>query len=303
MRELLKCDLCPRMCAIDRLAGAVGFCRAGAQVKVFRWGPHQGEEPPLSGDNGSGTVFFSHCTLGCLYCQNYPWSACGEGETVGTDGLVDIFRQVARAGAHNINLVTPGPWLPMIQAAADAIRSEGITLPFVYNTSGYERIPVVERYRRLLDVVLTDLRYASPETASAGSAAPDYPADARAFISWCAREVGPLKLDDQGLATRGLIVRILVLPGHADEAVASLEWLADHVGNAVAVSVMSQYTPVHRALAHPGWDRPVTEAEYEQVTDRLEALGFENGWVQAYGGTTEDDGLLGRNMTPGLGVA
>ena len=303
MRELLKCDLCPRLCAADRLAGATGVCRAGAQLKVYRWGPHQGEEPPLSGTNGSGTVFFSHCTLSCLYCQNYPWSACGEGEAIGSDALVGIFHQLASSGCHNINLVTPGPWLPFIQEAADRARAEGLCLPFVFNTSGYERVAVAERYRGLMDVVLTDLRYATSETARIGSSAADYPERARAFIAWCAREIGPLELDAQGVAMRGLIVRILVLPGHADEAVASLEWLAEHVGTGVAISVMSQYTPVHRALKLPGWDREITADEYQQVTDCVERLGFENGWVQAFGESTEDDGFLGRNMEPGMGVA
>lgn len=304
MRELLKCDLCPRHCAADRLAGATGVCRAGAQIKVYRWGPHQGEEPPLSGVNGSGTVFFSHCTLRCLYCQNYPWSACGEGEIIGTDELVRIFHQLAASGCHNINLVTPGPWFPLIQEAADRARAEGLRLPFVINTSGYERVEVAERYRSLMDIVLTDLRYATSETGRIGSGAANYVEYARAFIAWCAREIGPLELDEQGLARRGLIVRILVLPGCADEAVASLEWLAEQVGTDVAISVMSQYTPVHRAVALPGWDRQITALEYKQVTDCVERLRFENGWIQAFGEVTGNNGLLGQNMEPGgMGVA
>ncbi len=262
-----------------------------------------GEEPPLSGSNGSGTVFFSHCTLGCIYCQNYPWSACGEGELIGTNGLERVFRELAAAGCHNWNLVTPGPWLPLIESAAENLRQEGIRLPFVYNTSGYERVEVAARYRDLMDIVLTDLRYASAEVAREGSGAPDYPEKARAFTKWCCQEVGPLVTDAAGVAVSGTIVRMLVLPGHAKEAVSNLEWLADHVGNDVFLSVMSQYTPVHTALQREGWNRGVTREEYETVTDSVERLGFENGWVQEYGSSTADDDLLGRNMGPGSGMA
>ncbi len=261
-----------------------------------------GEEPPLSGSNGSGTVFFSHCTLGCIYCQNYPWSACGEGELIGTSGLEQVFRDLAAAGCHNWNLVTPGPWLPFIEAAAKNLRQKGIRLPFVYNTSGYERVEVALRYRDLMDIVLTDLRYSSDDLAREGSGAPDYPEKARAFTKWCCQEVGPLVTDSAGIAVSGVIVRILVLPGHSDEAVSSLEWLADNVGNDVSLSVMSQYTPVHTALQRDGWNRGVTQEEYETVTDSVERLGFENGWVQEYGSSTADDDLLGRNMRSGSGI-
>ena len=302
MKELLKCDLCPRMCSADRLAGAQGYCRAGAQVKVFRWGPHLGEEPPLSGEHGSGTVFFSHCTLGCLYCQNFPWSACGEGEVVGTDGLERIFRELAAAGCHNWNLVTPGPWLPFIREASLRVKASGIHLPFVYNTSGYERVAVAESYRELFDVVLTDLRYASAAVAREGSAAPDYPEQARAFTKWCCEEIGPLKTDQSGIATSGVIVRILVLPGREQEAISNLEWLENCVGTDVSISVMSQYTPVYKALETAGWDRGVSKDEYNRVTDCVERLGFEKGWVQEFGSSTSDDDLLGRNMPPGGGT-
>lgn len=290
------------MCSADRLAGAQGFCRAGAQVKVFRWGPHMGEEPPLSGVNGSGAVFFSHCTLGCVYCQNYPWSASGGGEVVGTDGLVRIFKELAAAGCHNWNLVTPGPWLPFIREAGLSVKDSGISLPFVYNTSGYERVDVAREYRDLLDIVLTDLRYASATSAREGSAAPDYPEHARAFAKWCCDEVGPLTTDADGIATSGVIVRILVLPGREAEAIANLEWLADNVGTDVTLSVMSQYTPVYKALENEGWNRVVSKEEYGRVTDCVERLGFESGWVQEFGSSTADDDLLGCNMQPGGGA-
>lgn len=303
MKEILKCDLCPRMCGANRLAGARGYCHAGNQVKIFRWGPHFGEEPPLSGTSGSGAVFFSHCTLGCLYCQNYPWSASGDGDEVGVDGLERVLRDLAEAGCHNWNLVTPGPWLPFIQEAADLVEKDGNSLPFVYNTSGYERVEVVKRYRGLLDVVLTDLRYASAAVAKEGSSAPDYPVFAREFVKWCCEEIGPLVVDGADVARSGVIVRVLVLPGREAEAVANLEWLESNVGTEVAVSLMSQYTPVYMALETEGWNRGVSRDEYSRVVDRLEELGFENGWVQEFGANGSDDALLGCNMERGGAAA
>ena len=303
MKELLKCVLCPRMCSADRLAGELGRCRAGAQVKVFRWGPHLGEEPPLSGVNGSGAVFFSHCPLGCLYCQNHPWSAGGAGDVVGVEGLASIFVELAEAKCHNWNLVTPEPWLPQIREAAALARARGASLPFVYNTSGYVRTEVAEAHRDLMDVVLTDLRYATPEAAREGSSAPDYPERAQAFLRWAWDRVGSLRLNGEGIATSGVVVRILVLPGRESEAVASLEWMAGAIGTDVHISVMSQYTPVHAARERDGWNRTVTDAEYARVTDAAERLGFENGWIQEFGACAPDDGLLGCEMRPGAGVA
>lgn len=250
-----------------------------------------------------GRFFFSHCTLGCLYCQNHPWSAGGAGEVVGVDGLVSMLVEMAEAGCHNWNLVTPGPWYPFIREAAAKARARGVSLPFVCNTSGYERVEVAETHRDLMDVVLADLRYATPAAAREGSAAPDYPARARAFLRWAWDRVGPLRLDADGIATGGVIVRILVLPGREGEAVANLEWMAETIGTDVHVSLMSQYTPVHVAAGRDGWNRVVTAAEYARVTEAVERLGFENGWIQEFGASAPDDELLGCNMQPGAGVA
>ncbi len=296
--EIKSCQLCPRLCRADRSGGRVGYCRAGSTVRVFRWGPHNGEEPPISGSRGSGTIFFSHCSLGCLYCQNYPWSAGGQGDDVGIDGLCEIMNELHSSGCHNWNLVTPGPWLPYIEIAAEKVRGGGVDLPFVYNTSGYEVVDVVSEYKDLMDIVLTDLRYSSDETAREASNAPDYIRYAREFVKWCTKEIGPLEIDGNGVAVHGTVVRILVLPGHADEAVKSLEWIADECGTDTSISVMAQYTPVHKALENPGWDRCITKEEYEQVTESVERLGFENGWIQEFGVPPPPD-LVGCNMSPG----
>ncbi|MGI5869247.1 MAG: radical SAM protein [Kiritimatiellia bacterium] len=217
--------------------------------------------------------------------------------------LAEILVELAEAGCHNWNLVTPGPWLPFIRAAAAQARARGVSLPFVYNTSGYERVEVAEAFHDLIDVALVDLRYATSDVAREGSSAPDYPDQARRFLRWAWDRAGPLHVDDDGVATCGTIVRILVLPGHADEAIANLEWMADAIGTDVHLSVMSQYTPVHAAAMRPGWDRVITEAEYAVVVDAVDHLGFANGWIQEFGACAPDDGLLGCNMQPGAGVA
>lgn len=302
MSELSKCVLCPRLCEADRLNGKRGYCGAGSEVKIFRWGPHMGEEPPISGERGSGTIFFSHCTLGCLYCQNYPWSKGGKGDIYNMEGFERIFCELADVGCHNWNLVTPGPWLPMIKDVVERLEASGRRkLPFVYNTSGYERVEVAERYRDLFEVVLTDLRYSTEKAAIEGSFARNYPEMARSFIEWCRDEVGPLEIDSSGIARKGMIVRILVLPGRETEAIGSLKWLANSCGTDVAISVMSQYTPVYKALESEGWNRVITEDEYNRVTDCVEELGFENGWVQEFGVPPPPE-LLGCNMQPGAGV-
>ena len=227
----------------------------------------------------------------------------GEGNEVGVDGLEKVFIELAGAGCHNWNLVTPGPWLPFIREAAQRTEARGVRLPFVYNSSGYERVEVAQEYRGLMDIVLTDLRYSKSETAAEASFAPDYPVRAREFVKWSCEEVGSLATDGDGIATRGVIVRVLVLPGRAHEAVENLEWMARNVGTDVAVSLMSQYTPVHRALETPGWDKTVGEDEYEWVVERLDDLGFETGWVQEFGANSAEDDLLGCNMPRSGGVA
>lgn len=302
MRDPLQaCALCPRRCGVDRLAGATGYCGAGAVQRLFRHGPHFGEEPPLSGTRGSGALFFSHCTLACLYCQNYPWSQAHAGRDIPPGALGAIFRGLAAQGCHNWNLVSPTPWLPRIREAVTPLFRDGVRLPFVYNTSGFEAGETLAAYRDLMDIALTDLRYARPETAAAASGAADYVAVARAALAWFWRELGPLATDPRGIAVRGTICRILVLPGHADEAIENLEWIAATLDARMHVSVMSQYTPVHRALQGAPWNRRVTQDEYEQVVAAATRLGFVNGWIQPWEETAAAE-LLGCAMPAGEGV-
>jgi len=247
---------------------------------MYRWGAHHGEEPPIRGRNGSGTLFLTHCTLACLYCQNFKWSQEHRGTDFGVEEFAGIMRGLAEEGCHNWNLVTPTPWLPQIRAAATIVKNAGISLPFVYNTSGFERIEVVEAYRDLVDVVLTDLRYSNPVTAAEASGSADYVRYAREFVKWAWENVGEVETDAEGVARKGTVCRLLVLPGKTDEVIGNLEWLAENVGTGISVSVMKQYTPVHKAPSLPDWNRKVSQEEFARVTECLRSLGFENGWVQ-----------------------
>ncbi|MBQ4198625.1 MAG: radical SAM protein [Kiritimatiellae bacterium] len=296
-----SCELCPRRCRVRRMEGETGFCRAGALPRVFRWGPHFGEEPPLVGANGSGCVFFSRCTMKCLYCQNSPWSWKGGGEDISVPRLTEILRELAvKDGCSNWNLVSPTPYLPAIREAAAPLLAEGIRLPFVWNSSGYERVETLAGYRDLCDIALIDMRYADDATARATSAAPGYVEANRAAVRYLHDELGPLDSDVPGSATRGVIVRLLVLPGHAEEAVENLAWLAGEGFTDLHVAVMSQYTPVYKALETPPFDRAVTEDEYNLVAEAAADFGFDRGWVQGFEASGASN-LLGEAMPAGHG--
>ena len=287
------CELCPRRCGADRFGGAeAGFCGALDKPRVFRWGPHFGEEPPITLERGSGCVFFSRCTMKCLYCQNSPWSWKGAGEDKSVEELAAIFRSlVLDDKIENINLVSPTPYLPFIREAANIIRKEGIKIPYVWNSSGYERVEVLEEYRELCDWALFDLRYSRDETARRLSSAPGYVDAARAAVKWAYEKSGV-----------DLIVRILVLPGHHEEAIENLAFLATELSNKIPVSVMSQFTPAYKALETPPLNRSITEEEYEEVVEAAADFGFENGWIQGYEASDPKLALLGENMTENHGV-
>lgn len=288
------CELCPRRCRADRFRvdGRPGFCGAGDKVRIFRWGPHFGEEPPITGERGSGCIFFSRCTMKCLYCQNSPWSWRGEGQDKSVDELAAIMRDLAlKDRVENWNLVSPTPYLPFIREAATRLRIEGVALPFVWNSSGFERVETLEEYSELCDWALFDLRYSSDETAAKVSASPGYVAAARSAIKWAWN-----RRPDR------LIVRLLVLPGHADEAIENLAWLATEVSSEVPVSIMSQFTPAYKALETPPFNRGVTEEEYESVVEAAADFGFGNGWTQGFGAADPKLALLGENMSPDHGT-
>lgn len=295
--ELVQCLLCPRQCGVNRLKGDLGFCKAGEVAEVYRYGLHHGEEPPISGTNGSGTVFFSRCTLGCIYCQNFPWSQKGQGTRYSVEELAAVFTDLKNQGCHNWNLVSPTPWLTLIKEALLIADADGDRLPIVFNSSGYENCDTIDSFSNITDIYLVDLRYASKESSIAGSGVSDYVSVARKAVEQMWRQAGPLELDKNGVAVSGVICRLLILPGFADEVVDNLEWLSATLGNQVAISIMAQYTPAFRAKG-TAWGRMISRAEYDTVCTAVERLGFVNGWIQDFGEKVPEN-LLGYEMSAG----
>ncbi len=272
------CDLCPRACGVDRTRGERGACRMTSRLVLARAALHHWEEPCISGTAGSGTVFFSGCPLGCVYCQNHEIADGSHGLAVDDGRLEEIFFELRDAGAHNINLVTPTHFAPTVAKAIRRARDAGFALPFVCNTSGYESTETLRALDGLIDIYLTDLRYARPATAAAYSHAPDYPAVARAALAEMVRQTGAATFDERGLMTRGTIVRILLLPGHLPDAKLSLLHLAKHYRDTVWVSLMQQYTPSPDMPAP--LDRRVTREAYDALVRYAETLGFEHAYTQ-----------------------
>lgn len=280
---LSSCHICPRHCGINRLAGETGFCGTGALPLVASACIHHGEEPPISGTRGSGTIFFGSCNLRCVYCQNHQISQDRRrlrSEEVEIDALADKMLGLQVQGCHNINFVSPSHFVPQIAAAVLATVPKGLDIPLVYNTSGYDNPSTVEVLDGIIDIYLADLRYSSGATAKKLSQAGDYVEYAREAIKEMHRQVGPLIVDEEGVARKGLIVRHLILPNGLAGSRDSLTWLAQELGRDVAVSIMAQYSPQHLAKRVPLLSRSVTAGEYEEVLGLLDELGLENGWVQ-----------------------
>lgn len=281
MISYTDCRLCGRQCGRDRTAGETGFCHMGATPVLARAALHFWEEPPISGTRGSGAIFFSGCSLGCLYCQNREISRTGAGVPVSEARLAELMLSLAGQGAHNIDLVTPTHFAPSVIAAVAQARERGLRLPVVYNTGSYDTQQTVEALRHTVDIYLPDLKYARAQTAAALSAAPDLVEVSRAAIEAMVRQVGPPVLDAAGMMQRGVIVRLLLLPGHLAEAKLSLSYLYRTYGNDVFISLMNQYTPM------PGMSRPldrrVTRAEYRELIEFADRLGVTQAFVQEEG--------------------
>lgn len=278
--RLRSCDLCPRECGVDRIHGETGFCRAGLKPRIASANVHTGEEPPISGSRGSGTIFLSHCTLRCRFCQNFPISQLGNGEDITTSGLAERMLKLQAQGVHNINFVTPGHDLPQILAALLLAVPRGFRLPLVWNTSGYEKVDVLRLLDGIVDIYLPDMKYADEGPAVKFSSAPGYREINRAAILEMFRQVGHLELDHEGIAVKGLIIRHLVLPEGAAGSRDTLRWIAENLGTETHVALMNQYFPAHEAGEVPGLHRRITNEEYAGAVDALEELGLENGWVQ-----------------------
>lgn len=292
--SLGHCELCPRRCGANRAAGARGVCGADDSLKIARAALHYWEEPPISGERGSGTIFFSACPLKCAYCQNHEISTGGFGIEVAPGRLVEIMLELQEQGAHNINLVTATHYAHLLPDAIGEARRRGLSIPIVYNTSGYEREEAVAELADLVDVWLVDYKYADADLGRALSHAVDYPETAaRALSRMCAAVAarGGELVDADGMMRRGVIVRHLVLPGHADDSCRVLDRIWDVAGD-VPISVMNQYTPNERMRASGGeLSRAVTEDEYEFVLDHADDVGFTQMFWQ-------EGGAVGESFTP-----
>ncbi len=284
--RLRSCDICPRDCRVNRWEGERGTCHSALLPIVTSVCAHHGEEPAISGSRGSGTIFFGNCSMRCVYCQNHQISQDYKSQSsreIDTHTLAERMLYLQdELGCHNINLVSPSHFVPQIVRAVFEAVPMGLHLPLVYNTSGYDSLTALRALDGIVDIYLPDLRYASNKWARKFSGVPNYVESARAAIREMYRQVGDLVVDDAGVSQRGLIVRLLILPNRLAGTVDSLTWLARQVSPTVTVSIMSQYFPAHRAPQIPLLARTISAAEYAEVTERLETLGMENGWVQGF---------------------
>ncbi len=272
--RLSACDICPRLCRMDRRKGPPGVCRTGTKARVASYGPHFGEEAPLVGFNGSGTVFFSFCSLLCVFCQNYEISHLGEGEEVSADRLAAVFLAIERIGCHNLNLVTPTHVTPQVVEALRQAAARGFSLPVVYNCGGYERVETLRELDGIVDIYMPDVKLLDPDAAARYCAAPDYPEAVRAAVREMNRQVGPLQVDRRGIATRGLLVRHLVMPGDASGTRRVIDFLAGEIGEDVFLNLMDQYRPCGRAADFPGIDRRTAPEEWREAREYALSRGL-----------------------------
>lgn len=280
MNKYENCLLCPRKCGINRSTGQTGVCGVSSEIKVARAALHYWEEPCISGKRGSGAVFFSGCSLHCVFCQNRELSDGKAGKVISKERLSDIFMELADKGANNINLVTPGQYIPDIVWAVNDAKSRGMKLPIIYNTSGYENVTELKLLEGIVDVYLPDFKYMDSTLSARYSRAKDYPSVAKQALSEMVRQQPDVVIDDAtGLIQKGVIVRQLLLPGHVNDAKAVLKYLYDTYHDHVYISMMSQFTPI--ALKdYPEINRTVTRREYERLVDYALEIGITNAFIQ-----------------------
>lgn len=282
------CTLCPRACGVKRKENKHGYCGvSGEDIYLARAALHMWEEPCISGENGSGTVFFSGCPLRCVYCQNYNIANAKSGKAVTRERLSEIFLELQEKGAHNINLVTPTHYTPEIVWAVENARKNGLELPIVYNCSGYEKVETLRMLEGIVDIYLTDFKYIETEPAKRYSRAADYPEVAKAALDEMVKQTGEASFSENGMMKKGVVVRHLLLPGYLENAKAVVKYVYDKYADTVFLSLMNQYTPLQQVKNYPEINRKVTEEEYEELVDYAIEIGVENGFIQE-GETAEE---------------
>jgi len=279
-KALSPCQLCPRNCRKNRLQGERGFCNSGEEILISSYNAHFGEEPPLVGEYGSGTIFFTNCTLRCVYCQNYPISQLGNGKKVDVEELAEIMLTLQKRKCHNINLVTPTHFVPQILKSLKIAIKKGLNIPLVYNTSGYESVNTLKLLDKVIDIYLPDARYADNKVAEKYSAAPHYFQIMKEAIKEMYRQVGNLKIDKKQIALSGLIIRHLVLPENLSGTREIMRFIVQEISPLAYISLMSQYFPAYLASQFPPLSRRINHNEYQKALMSFKEEGLENGWFQ-----------------------
>lgn len=294
-RSLKECNLCPRYCGVNRIAGRRGACGSGAEPIVGSYNLHFGEEPPISGTRGSGTIFFSNCTMRCIYCQNYPISQLGVGRRISVEELSRIMLSLQRWGAHNINIVTGTHFIPQIIEALYLAALDGLTIPVVFNTSGYDSIEGLKLLQGIVDIYLPDIRYSSNEVAKRYSGVSDYVEHNRKAIVEMYNQVGGLKFRKDGIAISGLIIRHLILPEElsgTEDAIKFIKSIESRRKGKIFISIMTQYFPAYKAVKDEQIGRKIRRAEFERVMNLIERYKINYGWIQ------DDDVECPRRISP-----
>ena len=298
-KMLKNCTICPRGCRVDRTKERSGFCRATGKLEICAGHLHFGEEPPISGTRGSGTIFFNHCNMYCVYCQNYSFSQEEEGKEFEVSELKDLMLSLQVKKAHNINLVTPTHYaLHIINALIEA-RKCGLNIPLVYNTSGYEKLDTLKMLDGLVDIYLTDMRYGDDTMASKYSSCPDYVKINKSAVAEMYRQVGHLKMRETGVAQKGIIIRHLVLPLDISGTENIFKFISHQLGDETYISLMSQYYPTYKAMNYRDISRRINKKEYNKALTLLHKYNLKNGWVQEYMGDVDSD-FAGTNIKPNV---
>lgn len=288
MKELIECKTCPHACKVNRVNGEKGVCKAGEKVKIALASLHYYEEPCISGKNGSGTVFFSHCNMRCKFCQNYEISWQGKGKEVSIKKLADIFIHLQEKGANNINLVTPTIYAYQIKKAIILAKEKGLNLPIIYNSNGYESIETLKSLEGYIDVYLPDLKYAEDKLAFAYSGVKNYYEIATHAILEMYRQVGAPTFDEKGMIQKGLMIRHLVLPNAIDNSKKVLEWVKNNLPNNVYINIMAQYFPCYLAKEIKEINRKLTKEEYNEIEQYVYKLDIQSGYMQELGEHEEE---------------
>lgn len=274
-----SCNLCPRNCRVNRNRGVLGYCKADSRLKIAKAYLHQWEEPSISGTNGSGTVFFSHCNMGCVFCQNYEISSEYHGKYISVEELSEIFLDLQKQKAHNINLVTPTHYIPQIAQALTIAKSNGLTIPIVYNCSGYENVQSLKLLDGLIDIYMPDMKYFDDKYAVKYSNAPHYFEYAQKAINEMFRQVGKNEFD-KDIMTKGVIVRHMMLPGLLFDSKKILDYLFNEYGDNIYISIMSQYTPMPNVINFPEINKRVSKEYYNSLVDYASKIGITNAYIQ-----------------------